>query len=196
MKNAQRGKVKGKSSETASALAGFLEEDVLSSTNRFADNAWRGAEAYHFFILAQRQLHKGSVDAALKTALHLRDYEDIIPAVEIYSLLALCACANRVFDVCSKAFVKLESLETLRPEQRQQYEDLALEIFTRHCPRSNKKSDLDDVLESGDGKLPVCVATGEPILEYRFWMCGVCKHCMKTKEASNYNFCPLCHSKV
>jgi len=77
----------------------------------------------------------------------LRDYEDIIPAVEIYSLLALCACANRAFDICSKAFVKLESLETLRPEQRQQYEDLALEIFTRHCPKYNKKSDLDDVLE-------------------------------------------------
>ncbi|XP_075001097.1 WD repeat-containing protein 35 isoform X5 [Calonectris borealis] len=194
MQNAQRGKVKGKSSETASALAGLLEEDVLSSTNRFADNAWRGAEAYHFFILAQRQLYKGSVDAALKTALHLRDYEDIIPAVEIYSLLALCACANRAFDICSKAFVKLESSETLRPEQRQQYEDLALEIFTRHCPKYNEKSDLDDVLESGDGKLPVCVATGDPILEYQFWMCSVCKHCMKAKEASNYNFCPLCHS--
>ncbi|NXQ88879.1 WDR35 protein, partial [Nyctibius grandis] len=196
MQNAQKAKVKGKSSETASALAGLLEEDVLSSTNRFADNAWRGAEAYHFFILAQRQLYKGSVDAALKTALHLQDYEDIIPAVEIYSLLALCACANRAFDICSKAFVKLESLETLRPEQRQQYEDLALEIFTRQCPKHNKKSDLDDVLASGDEKLPVCVATGSPILEYRFWMCSVCKHCMKAKEASSYNFCPLCHSTV
>lgn len=53
--------------QSASALAGLLEEDVLSSTNRFADNAWRGAEAYHFFILAQKQLYKGSVDAALKT---------------------------------------------------------------------------------------------------------------------------------
>uniref|UniRef100_A0A8C3R2W5 WD repeat-containing protein 35 n=1 Tax=Cyanoderma ruficeps TaxID=181631 RepID=A0A8C3R2W5_9PASS len=196
MQNAQRGKVKEKSSESASALAGLLEEDALSSTNRFADNAWRGAEAYHFFILAQKQLYKGSADAALKTALHLRDYEDIIPAVEIYSLLALCACANRAFYTCSKAFVKLESLETLKPEQRQQYEDLALEIFTRYSPKYKKTPDLDDVLESGDGKLPVCVATGAPILEYRFWMCSVCKHCMKAKEAGHYNACPLCHSPV
>ncbi|OWK63323.1 WD repeat-containing protein 35 [Lonchura striata] len=194
--NAQRGKVKEKSSESASALAGLLEEDVLSSTNRFADNAWRGAEAYHFFILAQKQLYKGYSDAALKTALHLRDYEDIIPAVEIYSLLALCACANRAFDTCSKAFVKLESLETLKPEQRQQYEELALEIFTRYRPKYNKTPDLDDVLESGDGKLPVCVATGAPILEYQFWMCNVCKHCMKAKEVGHYNACPLCHSTV
>ncbi|XP_062462356.1 WD repeat-containing protein 35 isoform X3 [Pezoporus occidentalis] len=197
IQNVQRGKIKGKSSETASALAGLLEEDVLSSTNCFADNAWRGAEAYHFFILAQRQLYKGSVQAALKTALHLRDYEDIIPAVEIYSLLALCACASRAFDICSKAFVKLESLETIRPEQRQQYEDLALEIFTRHSPKSNKKSDLDDMLDSSiDGKLPVCIATGDPILEQRFWMCSVCKHCMKPKEASSHSFCPLCHSTI
>uniref|UniRef100_A0A8C8VI58 WD repeat-containing protein 35 n=1 Tax=Pelusios castaneus TaxID=367368 RepID=A0A8C8VI58_9SAUR len=196
MKNAQRGKVKGKSSEATSALAGLLEEDVLSTDNRLTDNAWRGAEAYHFFILAQRQLYEGYVDPAMKTALHLRDYEDIIPAVEIYSLLALCACANKAFATCSKAFVKLESLETLSPEQRQQYEDLALEIFTKHCPKHTKKSDLDGLLEGGEGKLPTCVATGRPITDYQFWMCNVCKHCVQDQEISNYNFCPLCHSSV
>lgn len=81
------------------------------------------------------------------TALHLRDYEDIIPAVEIYSLLALCACANRAFGTCSKAFVKLESLENLNPDQKQQYEELALQIFTKHYPKDSKKSDLDGLLE-------------------------------------------------
>ncbi|XP_036607241.1 WD repeat-containing protein 35 isoform X1 [Trichosurus vulpecula] len=196
MKNAQRGKVKGKSSEATSALAGLLEEEVLSSANRFTDNAWRGAEAYHFFILAQRQLYEGYVDTALKTALHLRDYEDIIPAVEIYSLLALCGCASRAFGTCSKAFIKLESLETLSTEQKQQYEDLALEIFTKHTPKDNRKSELDSLLEGGEGKLPTCVATGSPIMEYQFWMCNVCKHCVLAQEISNYNFCPLCHSSV
>lgn len=196
MKNAQRGKVKGKSSEATSALAGLLEEEVLSTSSRFTDNAWRGAEAYHFFILAQRQLYEGYVDTALKTALHLRDYEDIIPAVEIYSLLALCACASRAFGTCSKAFIKLESLETLSSEQKQQYEDLALEIFTKHTPKDNRKSELDGLLEGGEGKLPTCVATGSPIAEYQFWMCSVCKHCVLAQEINNYNFCPLCHSAV
>uniref|UniRef100_A0A8C0LQI9 WD repeat-containing protein 35 n=1 Tax=Canis lupus dingo TaxID=286419 RepID=A0A8C0LQI9_CANLU len=196
MKNAQRGKVKGKSSEATSALAGLLEEEVLSTTSRFTDNAWRGAEAYHFFILAQRQLYQGYVDTALKTALHLRDYEDIIPAVEIYSLLAICACASRAFGTCSKAFIKLESLETLSSEQKQQYEDLALEIFTKHTPKDNRKSELDSLLEGGEGKLPTCVATGSPITEYQFWMCSVCKHCVLAQEIGNYNFCPLCHSSV
>uniref|UniRef100_A0A452VFJ2 WD repeat-containing protein 35 n=1 Tax=Ursus maritimus TaxID=29073 RepID=A0A452VFJ2_URSMA len=189
MKNAQKGKA-------TSALAGLLEEEVLSTTSRFTDNAWRGAEAYHFFILAQRQLYEGYVDTALKTALHLRDYEDVIPAVEIYSLLALCACASRAFGTCSKAFIKLESLETLSAEQKQQYEDLALEIFTKHTPKDNRKSELDSLLEGGEGKLPTCVATGSPITEYQFWMCSVCKHCVLAQEISNYNFCPLCHSSV
>uniref|UniRef100_A0A8C8T3J5 WD repeat-containing protein 35 n=1 Tax=Peromyscus maniculatus bairdii TaxID=230844 RepID=A0A8C8T3J5_PERMB len=196
MKNAQRGKVKGKNSEATSALAGLLEEEVLSTTSRFTDNAWRGAEAYHFFILAQRQLYEGYVDTALKTALHLRDYEDIIPPVEIYSLLALCACASRAFGTCSKAFIKLESLETLSAEQKQQYEDLALEIFTKHTPKDNRKSELNSLLEGGEGKLPTCIATGSPIIEYQFWVCKVCKHYVLAQEISNYNFCPLCHSSV
>ncbi|KAM7334874.1 hypothetical protein ACRRTK_005351 [Alexandromys fortis] len=196
MKNAQRGKVKGKNSEATSALAGLLEEEVLSTSSRFTDNAWRGAEAYHFFILAQRQLYEGYVDTALKTALHLRDYEDIIPSVEIYSLLALCACASRAFGTCSKAFIKLESLETLSAEQKQQYEDLALEIFTKHMPKDNRKSELNSLLEGGEGKLPTCIATGSPIIEYQFWVCKVCKHYVLAQEISNYNFCPLCHSSV
>ncbi|XP_062892582.1 WD repeat-containing protein 35 isoform X2 [Mobula hypostoma] len=196
MKDTQRAKLKGKKSEATTALAGLLEEDASLSDNRIIDNAWRGAEAYHFFLLAQRQLYEGYVDAAMKTALHLRDYEDIIPSVEIYSLLALSAGANRAFGTCSKAFIKLESLDMLTPEQRQQYEDLALEIFIKHSPKDGKKSDLDILPEGGEGKLPTCIVTGRPIADYQFWMCGICKHCAHEQDISNYNFCPLCHNPV
>ncbi|XP_078503870.1 WD repeat-containing protein 35 [Lissotriton helveticus] len=196
VKNTQKGKIKGKQSEATSALAGLLEEDALSANNKIIDNAWRGAEAYHFFLLAQRQLYEGYVDAAMRTSLHLRDYEDIIPAVEIYSLLGLCSCANRAFGTCSKAFIKLESLETLSSEQRQHYEDLALEIFTKHSPKDTRPPELDSLPEGGEGKLPTCIASGRPITEYQFWMCSVCKHCVQDHEISNYSFCPLCHSSV
>jgi len=47
-------------SQAASALAGLLEEDVAALFDtKVIDNAWRGAEAYHFFLLAQRQLYAG-----------------------------------------------------------------------------------------------------------------------------------------
>ena len=63
----------------------------------------------------QRQLYEGFVDAAMKTALHLREYEDMLNQEDIYSLLALASCANRAFGTCSRAFIKLESLDELSP---------------------------------------------------------------------------------
>jgi hypothetical protein len=47
----------------------------------------------------------------MKTALHLREYEDILETEDIYCILALASCANRAFGTCSKAFIRLESLE-------------------------------------------------------------------------------------
>uniref|UniRef100_A0A8C1TCC5 WD repeat domain 35 n=1 Tax=Cyprinus carpio TaxID=7962 RepID=A0A8C1TCC5_CYPCA len=193
IKSSQQSKTKSKKSEATSALAGLLEEDESSSDSRILDDAWCGAEAYHFFLLVQRQLYEGKVDAAMRTALHLRDYEDIIPAVEIYSLLAICSSANCAFGTCSRAFIKLESLETLTPDQRQLYEDLALEIFTKHSPRDTRQSQRDSLT---DGALPTCIVTGRVISEYQFWMCSVCKHCAVEQEITQHSFCPLCHSPV
>ena len=68
---------------------GLMDLDGADPTgnSNIVDNAWRGAEAYHFLMLCQRQLYEGYVDAAMKTALHLRDYEDILNIEDIYSLL-------------------------------------------------------------------------------------------------------------
>ena len=46
--------------QASTALAGLLQEDVASiSDTKIIDSAWRGAEAYHFYLLAQRQLFDG-----------------------------------------------------------------------------------------------------------------------------------------
>lgn len=37
------------------------------------DNAWRGAAAYHYYLLAQRQLYNGDIDAAMKTSIRLAE---------------------------------------------------------------------------------------------------------------------------
>ena len=74
---------------------GLLEDTGTVNDVGTLDNAWKGAEAYHYLMLCQRQLYEGFVDAAMKTALHLRDYEDILNQEDIYSLLALSSCANR-----------------------------------------------------------------------------------------------------
>ncbi len=90
----------------------------------------------------------------MKTALHMREYEDILNQVmknilhwqlfekvnilgvyllqeDIYSLLALASCANRSFGTCSRAFIKLESMDDLPEERKEDYQDLAMDIFVK-----------------------------------------------------------------
>ncbi|XP_060727604.1 WD repeat-containing protein 35 [Tachysurus vachellii] len=196
VKHSQQSRAKGRKSEATSALAGLLEEDAASVDSHIVDKAWRGAEAYHYFLLAQRQLYNGNVEASMNTALHLRDYEDIIPAVEIYSLLAVCSSAHRAFATCSCAFIKLESLQSLSADHRQLYEELALQIFTKYPPKDNHKSQRDSTDDSVEGKLPTCIVTGRSISDYQFWMCGVCKHCAHEQDITSYSYCPLCHSSL
>ena len=50
----------------------YLRDDEDSSVgDRFiVDQAWKGAESYHYYMLAQRQLYGGYVDAAMTTGMH------------------------------------------------------------------------------------------------------------------------------
>ena len=69
------------------------------------------AEAYHFYILAQKQLYDGKTEAAMCTAMRLIDSEEILDPVDIYSLIAIAAYYAKHFGQCSKAFIRLETLE-------------------------------------------------------------------------------------
>ena len=54
--------------QVMSTLQGLLSEDYSSAAETaLLDNPWRGAEAYHFFLLAQRQLYSGQAERSLKT---------------------------------------------------------------------------------------------------------------------------------
>jgi WD repeat-containing protein 35 len=81
----------------STALMGLADDGGFATSGDVGtlDNAWKGAEAYHFFMLCQRQLYEGYVDAAMKTSLHLREYEDVLNQEDIYTLMALSSCANR-----------------------------------------------------------------------------------------------------
>merc|ERR1712185_360637 len=103
------------------------------------DNAWRGAAAYHFYCLAHRQLYAGEYVAAMKTAIRLSEYEDVLPKVDIYCLVALSAYHCEDYYVCSRAFIKLETLDDIPADERQSFEDLAFKIFTRNSPGDDSK---------------------------------------------------------
>merc|ERR1711988_347705 len=116
----------------SNTLDSLLKHEKAVGSNKVLDLGWRGAEAFHYFLLSQRQLFEGDVEAALATALRLRGYEDVLETEQIESLIALPAFYCEAFAQCSKAFIKLESLEGPKKEA---FEDLAISIFTRHPPR-------------------------------------------------------------
>ena len=49
----------------------------------------------------------GNFDAAMKTAIKLCEYDDILQPKNIYALLCVTALKNKFFGICSKAFVKV-----------------------------------------------------------------------------------------
>ncbi|KAJ3272616.1 WD repeat-containing protein 35 [Terramyces sp. JEL0728] len=52
------------------ALDGLLAEDVQNiAESRVLDNAWRGAEAYHFYVLAQKQFYQGQLESSVITVI-------------------------------------------------------------------------------------------------------------------------------
>lgn len=96
--------------------------------------AWRGAAAYHYYMLAQKQLYSGNFDGSMKTSIKLCEYDDILEPRDIYAILVLASMANAFYGICSKAFVKLETLQEMPDEDRDQIQTLAVKIFSRHTP--------------------------------------------------------------
>ena len=160
------GKTKGgTTAATAATLDTLLAQDATMTTTglsgeeaaavRVLDAAWHGAEAYHFWMLAHRQLYSSDIAAALRTALRLTEYEDVLDPKAVHSLIALCAYYNGFFGQCSKAFIRLEQLgegpggsaggdvgttgpmssyAPVTEAERAAYADLAMHIFVTHSP--------------------------------------------------------------
>ena len=78
-----------------STLQGLLTEDYSSAADSaLVDNAWRGAEAYHFFMLAQKQLYNNQVDDSLKTVQFsiIKCYIIYIYIICVFVCLCVCVC--------------------------------------------------------------------------------------------------------
>jgi WD repeat-containing protein 35 len=196
---------------TMQTLQTLLDVDTsMGGGSKLQENPWHGAEAYHFFLLAQRQLYAGDVDSAMRTASRLREYEDALGVKEIYSLIALAAFHNGYFGQCSKAFVRLESEKTFTPGEREDYKKLAMSIFAKNrpvdpeikkypCPNAKCNGnvcDWDTSCDSCQTPLQACVASGRSLLiddRDAVLQCKMCRHKAYRDIAQRYRHCPLCH---
>jgi len=162
-------------------------------------NAWRGAAAYHYYMLSLKQFYDGNFDAAMKTAIKLCEYDDILNPRYIYSLLCLAALRNKFYGVCSKAFVKLETLRTISEVDRDALQTLAVQIFIKNSPTDPAvlPEPYIKCLEVGR-TYKACVISGRAIQESPSHMCKTCRHLMLEHEmnAQKHKHCSLCHSPL
>lgn len=71
-----------------SSLRGVLAEEANTlEDTQVIDNAWRGAEAYHFFLLAQRQLYEGNREASMRTVCSYRMAKILVNDVNCFVIL-------------------------------------------------------------------------------------------------------------
>tara|TARA_A100001015_G_C14891955_1_gene672798 strand:- start:200 stop:730 length:531 start_codon:yes stop_codon:yes gene_type:complete len=139
-------------------------------------------------------------------ALRAAENDDTVDPKQVWSLVAVTAFCNKFYALCSKAFVKLENLKGLTPEERSKYEDLAVSIFSKnqpidpssrsyHCPKceTGALKDWDSNCNQCGAKFPVCIVTGRIILKRRTWRCKACRHIAHEQDVKNFTNCPLCH---
>jgi len=194
---------------------------AAAAATRTLDRAWHCAEGWHFLCTAQRLLYAGDEKAALTASMRLTEYEDCLEASRIYGLIALAAFYCKAYATASRAFVKLENLETLSMEEREGYAALALSIFSKERP-------IDPLDEGSGGNQVVCpareckavipcwstkcnscalefkpcVATGQPIFSTTptggglTIVCKTCRHFMLAGEVKSRVSCPLCLSQL
>ncbi|CCW68470.1 unnamed protein product [Phytomonas sp. Hart1] len=106
-----RKKKMGLGKEGTEVVHELLQSDQKSVSERALDSAWRGAEAYHFFLLCQKKILERNPETALVVAMRLMEYDDLIAPIDSYSLIALTSYLASNFGICSRAFIRLEMAE-------------------------------------------------------------------------------------
>ena len=202
----------GQNIGTAKTLDSLITSDINTSTDKALNNPWRGAEAWHFYLLAQRQLYICEYKYARKTALRLAEYELELDTKKVYSLIATTSFYFRNYKECSKAFVKLEGLPENSDEEKDRYQELAVNIFTRYppieivsetypCIGKTCKEKINEFMthcKACGSNFQPCVASGRSIFAKEYYTCKNCKHKMIESEIDRMDlkFCPLCHVKI
>ena len=179
---------------TQATLAGLLELDAASADVKDLDNAWRGAEAVHLWMLAHRQFHSKQYDAALKTALNLLKYGDILQVEQMYAFFALVSLYTKFYGQLSKAMMKLESLAA-GSAQAGLYEDITFQVFAKNHPTDRRGLREARARKKGEVQ-QVCMASGALIADASWVTCRTCKHCISNGQAAALSLCPLCHSNL
>lgn len=212
-------------------LAGHLytQNTVEGGKSREAGRCWRLATAQHWAQAAAaralpplttpadtptsapapalaQSTHPVRADVALRHAVRLYEHmDDLHPSQHIQAWCAIASIAirARAYELCSKAFIKLEALDPTT------FEKLAVEIFTRCKPKDAKVNKMDcpscgvgvpDWASScgscGEG-WGACAVSGRAVVGAGAGVaCVACGSRAHPHELVLRHSCPMCHAPL
>ncbi|XP_037297786.1 WD repeat-containing protein 35 isoform X3 [Manduca sexta] len=190
-------------------LAGHLYSltAVEGGASREAARCWRAGAAQHWAAAAAARARDRPrrADAALRAAarLHARLHHlHHNQHVQAWCTIASIAIQARAFQLCSKAFMKLEALD---PDT---FENLAVEIFTRNKPNDAKGNKIDcpnceagmpewaSTCESCSAAVVECFVSGRALAPLAAWTCATCGASAHRQELVLRHSCPMCHVQL
>jgi WD repeat-containing protein 35 len=201
-------KIKNKDNENKIINNKYTTKDI----DKILFNSWKGAEAFHYYMLCQHQLYNRKFKEACKTSIRLTLYEKELGSEDVYRLIALCSYLNKSFNICSNALSTLEKLNTIDKFRQKKYEELAKSIFVKYepknvdekffkCPNNECKqpvSEFDIYCKNCGMNFNGCVLTGGSILDHHYFKCKQCHHRTKKSEVKKSTIanCPFCHCSL
>ena len=187
----------------------YIAEALAKEIDKRINNYWRGAEAYHYYMLCQVQLYRNLFKESCKTVMRLRLYEDILGTETVYRLIGLCSYLNQCFRICSNALCILENDKSINKCRRLKYKELSDSIFLKISPENIDEkfykcpnpycdeaiSEYDVFCNVCGFVLNGCVLTGQSILDGHYFKCKRCRNKTITFAVKKHPFkhCPLCH---
>ncbi|XP_053602083.1 WD repeat-containing protein 35 [Plodia interpunctella] len=190
-------------------LAGHLysQNSVDGAKSREAVRSYRLAGAQHWLAAAARRAASPArSDVALRFAARLTHCAaELHPAqhIQVWCTVAAIAIQARAFELCSKAFIKLEALDP------NTFENLAIEVFTRCRPKDAKGNKIDcpdcqinmpewSTMCAGCGRVfPGCAVSGRALsAPHAAWTCGVCSASAQHHDLVLRHTCPMCRAPL
>ena len=205
----EEGLFNNKNQDNSKSKINYIDDALKKEIDRIINNHWRGAEAYHYYLLCQVQLHNKKYKSSCKTAMRLRFYEDILGTETVYKLIAICSYMNKCYKIFANALGVLSNDESINKNLRIKFNQMAKDFFLKKkpenidekfykCPNPDCQepiSEYDTYCCTCGYIMYGCVLSGMSILDNKYFKCKQCRNKTIKVEVKKKQFkhCPLCH---
>ena len=201
---------------TMKTLATLITSDVTNLSDKIMTNPWKGAEAWHLYLLTLNFLKKNDFYDAFIVANKLINYELELETERVYLLITITAYLSKLYKQFAKALNQLSRYYQRKSNTTmvKRIDDLIIETFKEKepvdhyidkrvlkCIAKNCEADIydfDSYCKTCGSNFGFCVVSGKSIFNKDYQRCRICKHKLLKDyiKQKNIQFCTLCHGKL